>query len=294
MLKYKNFMVLALIIILATNIAGCGSQAASSVSGTTQSPPGTTSSAVTTAPQGTTPTLDAILKLVNTASVGMNTFESKSQMTMNMSLMGITVKADMTANMTVDVPGKKFFMGVATQTSGVGQASTTDNQMYLITDTLYTKTNGDSKLDPNTWYREVLAAADLTNMWKTQDVGAQIQTLLDSATLQIVGTETINGIQCYKLKVNPNMDKFMAYLAASGNDMSAMGITNASQAFKQLDVNIWVNKANYLPAKLDVVMVFTAQGMDINVTMSSTFDKVNQPVTISLPAAAQAALPMPA
>jgi hypothetical protein len=44
---------------------------------------------------------------------------------------------------------------------------------------------------------------------------------------------------------------------------------------------------------MDIALVFTAQGMDVNVTMSSTFDKVNQPVTITLPAAAQAALPKP-
>jgi len=40
-------------------------------------------------------------------------------------------------------------------------------------------------------------------------------------------------------------------------------------------------------------MAFDAQGMTLNMTTSSTFDKVNQLVSIVLPSAAQAALPMP-
>lgn len=285
---------MTVLVMLASIVAACSSnETASLPPGTAQNPQNTTTVAPTTALPASTPTPDAILKLVNTASAGMNTFESSAVMSMNMSLMDMTVKADMTANMTVDVPGKKFFMSAGSQTGGVGTPSSNSTQMYLINDTLYTKTDGDSSLDPNTWYKEVVTTADQSSMWKTEDVGGQIQILLDSATLVIVGSEDVNAEPCYKLEVNPNMDKFLAYLDATGNGMSDLGITSASQAFKQLDVNIWVAKTNYLPARVDIVMVLNAQGMDISVNMSSTYNKVNLPVTITLPAPAQNALPMP-
>jgi hypothetical protein len=293
----KRFTFLVIASILALMLASCGSSDATTPpSGNTQVP-GTSTLAPTnptTTPPATTPTPDAMLKLVNTASGAMTTFESTSHVVMDMSLMGFTMNADMSANMVVDVTGKKFFMGLTSQSSAAGQAVSMTEQMYLIDNTLYLLTNStDSGLSPTTWYKETLAGVDLTDMWKTQDVGSQIQTLLDSAALQIAGTDTINGVQCFKLKISPNMDKFLSYLSSSGNDLSTLGIDAAAQTFKQLDVNIWVNKANYLPVKMAIGMAFDAQGMTINMTTTSTFDKVNQPVTIILPSAAQAALPLP-
>jgi hypothetical protein len=229
----------------------------------------------------------------------MNTFEGAMLTTMSMSLMGMDMKINMTGTMAVDKPGKKLFTGIAGSTVGLGQTVAMNEQMYLINDTMYVKGDiQDSDLDPNTWYKEVLPAADLATMWTSQDVGSQVQILLDSATLQIVGTEDVNGISCYKLKINPNMDKLMAYLNASGNDLADVGITNAAQAFKQLDLTLWVNKTNYLPAKMDlaisIAMDSQGQSMNITMTMSQTFNKVNQPVTITLPAAAQSAVTLPA
>lgn len=296
--KYKYIGVPIIVAILAATVASCGgTNPTTTPSNNAQVPVITTSptsSATTTTPPATTPAPDAMLKLVNTASAAMSTFESTSHVVMDMSLMGFTMNADMTATMIVDVSGKKFFMGLVSQSSAAGQAVSMTEQMYLINDTLYLLTNSpDSGLSPTTWYKETLAGVDLTDMWKTQDVGSQIQTLLDSAVLQIIGTETVNGVQCFKLKITPNMDKFLSYLSASGNDLSTLGIDAAAQTFKQLNVSIWVNKANYLPVKMDIGMAFDAQGMTINMTTSSTFDKVNQPVTVTLPSVAQAALPMP-
>ncbi|APV44947.1 hypothetical protein Dform_01626 [Dehalogenimonas formicexedens] len=155
-------------------------------------------------------------------------------------------------------------------------------------------------LDPNLWYKEVLPSEDMAALWTTQNLASQIQILLDLAILQIVpGTEVINGVQCYKLKINPNMTSLMDYLSAipTGGDLADIGICNAAQAFKQLDVTIWVSTANYLPAKMDMAMsiAMDSQGQSMNITMalSQTFNRVNQPVTITLPAAAQNAVTLP-
>jgi hypothetical protein len=301
MRKPKIVTVMIGFMLIAMVASSCGGNEAVSPPPTSNNPVATTSPTTnppTTTPPPTTPAPDALLKLVNTASAGMNTFEGTMKTTMSMNLMGMDMKLDMNATMALDKPGKKLFTGLTVTTTGLGQTVSMDEQMYLINDTMYLKGSiPDSGMDPNTWYKEVLPAADLASMWTSQDIGSQIQILLDSATLQIVGTEVINGVQCYKLKINPNMDKFMFYLNASGSDLADMGITNASQAFKQLDVTIWVNTANYLPAKMDMTMSLAldsqGQSMNISMSLSQTFTKVNQPVIITLPAAAQNAVAMP-
>ena len=287
----KYFIALALIVALAVAAIGCGDNG-------TVAPPSTSSNpgvtGTTNPPPPTTPTPEAMLKSMTTASVGMNTFESKMLVKMDMTFLGTTMKIDMNTSMTVDVPGKKFYMDLTGQTVGFGETVSMVQQMYVVNDTLYIKMNDpESGLDPNAWYKTAITAVEQQEMWTSQDVGDQFQILLDAATLQILGSEAVNGVQCYKVKVTPNMDKFMAYLAASGSDIADMGITNAAQAFKQLDITFWVDKANYLPIKMDMTMNVDAQGVVVAMTFNTSFEKVNQPVTITLPAAAQAALPLP-
>jgi hypothetical protein len=298
MSKSKLFFALTVIMALAVSFSGCGGDDSGTVSppaATTQKPPaGTTAPATTpaptTPPPPTTPAADVILKAMNNASAAMNTYQSKMQTSMSMSFLGTTMKLDMSTSAVADVPGKKLFMDNTIVTTGAGATSMTQ-QMYIINDTLYMKINSaESGLDPNTWYKELMPAADQQAMWTSQDVGDQFQILLDAAVLQVVGTETVNGVQCYKLKITPNIDKFMAYLAASGSDLADMGIANPAQAFKQLDVTFWVDKSSYIPAKMDMAIGIDAQGMNITMTMAMTFEKVNQPVDITLPPAALAAV----
>jgi hypothetical protein len=293
MKKSQIIIIPAVTLALLMAFSGCGADDSGTVSppaATTQNPPAATTAPTTTPPPPTTPAPDVILKAMNNASAAMNTYQSKMLTSMNMSFLGTTIKLDMSTSAVVDVSAKKLFMDNTIVTTGVG-AMTMTQQMYIISDTLYMKVNSpESGLDPNTWYKESMPAADQLAMWTSQDVGDQFQILLDAAVLQIVGTETVNGVQCYKVKIIPNIDKFMAYLAASGSDLAEMGITNPAQAFKQLDVIFWVDKSSYVPAKVDMTIGVDAQGMNITMTMAMTCEKVNQPVDITLPAAALAAV----
>ncbi len=287
----KLFIAFTLTLVLALTIAGCGDDGTAKPGSTTNNS-GTTTTAAP--PPPTTPTPDALLKAMDTASAAMNSFESKMLVKMDMAFLGTTMKLDMNTAMIVDVPGKKFYMDLSGQMTGFGDTSPMVQQMYLLNDILYMKVNDpESGLDPNTWYKTAVTAAEQQEMWTSQDVGDQFEILLDAATLQIIGSEAANGVDCYKVKITPNMEKFMAYLAASGSDVADMGITNPAQAFKQLDITFWVEKTNYMPIKMDMIMAVEAQGVNLTMTFSMNFEKVNQPVTITLPTAVQAALPLP-
>jgi len=280
-MEYRKLIVSLLVVtVLVVSAAGCGGSETLSPGPTGGSP-----AVTTTPPPPTTPPPDVILKSMTASSAGMNTYEGKLLSTMAMSLAGMNMNFDISASMAVDMPGKKTF--VTMTTAGV------TTQMYVINDTEYIMVNvPDGELQANVWYKLVLPAADLQDMWLSQDMGDQFQILFDQATLSILGAEAVAGIQCYKVKVTPDINKFMTYLDASGSNLADMGITNPAQVFKQIDVTLWVDKTSFMPAKMDMTMVADTQGMTLNMTMSMTFEKVNQPINIALPAAAQTALPL--
>lgn len=297
MKKSQIIKIPAVTLALLMAFSGCGGDDSGTVSPpavTTQNPPAATT-APTTTPPPTTPAPETMLKSITTASAGIKTLESKSTGVMTMSLLGQTIKLDMTGNLVADVPNKKFFMDIKTQTTMVGQPNVTSNQqMYLVNDTMYLMLDtADAGLTANTWYKEVLPATDQQSMLLTADYAGQLQVLLDSATLQVQGAETVSGVQCYKVKITPNAAKFISFLTASGNDLGEIGIADAAQALKQLDVTFWVDKNSFMPVKTEIVFAVESQGMAISMTMTDNYDKVNQAVTITLPAAAQSALPIP-
>jgi hypothetical protein len=236
-----------------------------------------------------------MLKSITSALAGIKTLESKSTAVMTMAFLGQTIKLDMTASLVADVSGKRFFLDIKTQSSPTGQPSVTLNeQMYFINDTLYMMADtAAAGLAANTWYKQVLSAADQQSMLLTADSGGQLQMLLDLATLQVQGAETANGVQCFKVKITPTTAKFISFLTASGNDLGELGIADPVQALKQLDVTLWVDKTSFTPVKTELSFTVESQGLLISMTTTENIEKVNQPVTITLPAAAQSALPIP-
>ncbi|MEN8614618.1 DUF6612 family protein [Dehalogenimonas sp. THU2] len=274
------------ILALILMAAGCGEPA---VTNPTNNPGNTTPPVTTQAP----PVPAVLLASMDTAAGAMNSYKSEMKMGMTMSFLGTQFQMDMTTSMAVDVSGKKLFMDIKGEAIGL-DAGSYSQQMYLVNDTMYMLVaDPESGLDPNTWYKFVMPESEQQEMWTSQDVGDQLQILMDLAALELLGTETIDGNLCYKVKIVPNTQKFMEYLAVSGDDLADMGITDATQAFKQLDVTFWVNTATYLPAKMDMTMAIDTQGVVVTMLMSATYEDVNQPVNITLPAAAQTAIELP-
>ena len=297
MKKSQIIIIPTVTLALLMAFSGCGGDDSGTVTppaATTQNPPAATT-APTTTPPPTTPAPETMLKSIATASAGIKTLESKSTAVMTTSFLGQTIKADMTVSLVADILGRKFSLDIKTLLTPAGQPAVTVNEQgYFISDTWYMMADtAAAGLAANTWYKQILSAAEQQTMILNADSGGQLQMLLDLATLQVQGAETVSGIQCYKVRIIPNTAKFIAFLTAAGNDLGELGITDPVQALKQLDVTLWVDKTSFTPAKTELTFTVESQGLLISMTTTENFEKVNQPVTVTLPAAAQSALPIP-
>lgn len=168
---------------------------------------------------------------------------------------------------------------------------------YLVNDIIYMKTDGN-------WTQMKLPMADL---WTVQDKARQQLELLNQSNITLLGMETVEGQECYKVKLSPDM---VAYSKAISEQMNGFpGNINLSQLYRNstMQITYWIGKENYLLKKTQVnlAMKMTPQSLGVipkgpekqeirqlsNTTL--TFLEYNRPVNIKLPAQAKAAKLLP-
>ncbi len=87
--------------------------------------------------------------------------------------------------------------------------------------------------------------------------------------------ESVGGINCYKIDITPSYDAVIDAL-----NMTMTG----TKKIKEFSCTIWIADDTYYPAKLSTNMTIT-DGSTISVIF--TYSDINQPVNLTLPAAAQ-------
>ena len=137
-----------------------------------------------------------------------------------------------------------------------------------------------------------------------QDQVSQLTALMKTAiTSTLQGSETVNGIDCYALKVDPDMTALWKWLSSqqggsltSGIDFSKVDI---SKIIKDFGLKYWVAKKGYQIVKVeaqinmnidasDLGADFGASGsMTMLMNMDMTLSEFNKAVSIVLPAEAQ-------
>jgi hypothetical protein len=199
--------------------------------------------------------------------------------------------ADMEAVLEYDTAGKRMKSVMTANVMGQEQATET----YLINGTQYIKMASPMSSQP-TWFKMETGAKVIDP--SQMDV-ANLMGLVDG---ELLGEETLNGKQVYKLSVKPDvrglMDEFIA-----GQDLP--GVTPGQidevmgqivDSIKKLDATAWVLKDSYVLVRvkgsvsieMDIGKAYGVQGMgtmvmDGDFTVDLDFDK---PVNIQLPAEA--------
>lgn len=90
---------------------------------------------------------------------------------------------------------------------------------------------------------EIKAALQSAN---STDVEKQLDKLIDSADIKLLGTEKISGIDAYKLDVKPKSD------AATRLDIPQMYQMQAGLLIKDLHAVLWVDQVRWVPLKMTV------------------------------------------
>lgn len=115
----------------------------------------------------------------------------------------------------------------------------------------------------------------------------QVNTLYDFVQANYMGTETVGGIECYKLEVEPDLIQVLKWFTGE-TDMEELDPSiDVSEMVSELSVTVWIAAdTNYIvktvigaTLTVDLEYMVMSLGQSISVTRS----QFNQPVAIDLP-----------
>ncbi|TRZ68051.1 MAG: hypothetical protein D4Q77_01970 [Methanothrix sp.] len=191
----------------------------------------------------------------------------------------------------------KLFM-VTTSKVGAAENVTMGVEMYMLEDALYMKIDGNwtkmTRLLPE-------GMLDQQNQLKMQ------MEMLNNSVVELEGSEMIDGLDTYVLKVVPDMDAFSATMDKQMGSMSIVGM-NLTDLYSsaEMEWTTWLSKDSYLPLKIQVntKMKMTPGMIGLPVEDVGDFDMLvesdsmvlyhdyNLPVVIELPHEAKNATDM--
>jgi hypothetical protein len=173
-------------------------------------------------------------------------------------------------------------------------------EMYVVDEWLYMKMSIPEIGEE--WVKMELTPA----MWQTQQQIEQTMDLLQTATeVKFLGSEAVDGVQCYVFDIIPDMEELAEYL---GQQQSMLGvgldIESLAELFANMSVSIreWVAQDSLFLTKSTAEFLIEVTPADVGAAPED-FDKMtmdlstvmmvygyNQPVSIELPAEALEAL----
>jgi hypothetical protein len=232
-------------------------------------------------PNGAGMTASEIMENANTAA---NTeFDTyRFIMTMIMTIMGEEVTMDATG--AVDNVNQEMYMNMEMDMGELGDMT---SDVYIVDDWMYMTMD---MLGMNTgWFKTPLTE----DMWEEQDLGGQQFDLLEeSVTVELLGIETVSGIECYKVSVNPDMNELWNWaMSQEGMDDMDMGY-DVEEMIDDFTLIAWVAKDTFYTVKTYIDMTMTVEGETTSMIMTMTLYAFNNPVYISLPAEAADAVEM--
>ena len=140
---------------------------------------------------------------------------------------------------------------------------------------------------------------DLTDeMWAAQSQISSLTGFLNNPiSLALVGSENVNGTDCYILSINPDANSLTSWMQGQMQSEQAnvnLNSTDLSQILQDFTVKEWIAKDSYLPVKQQIGVNLntsaiqttgSADGtqMNINMNVTLTYSDYGKPVSIQLP-----------
>ena len=170
-------------------------------------------------------------------------------------------------------------------------------ETYMIGNEIYTSAGAD-------WVK-VVSEEDI---WAEdgQLVGpGQVVNLLNDMGSELIGSAVVDGKDTYEIRIIPNIEMMIQQLQTIQppgleplEPLSAAGIQEVKDAVEDMSAKVWVDKASNLPVKVELKIDFVFKNIDVELGRVADLDvslyflinnDFESPVTITLPAAAQAA-----
>ena len=253
---------------------------------------------------------------VLTNATEIDTYKFDMNVTMKMLLSNETNSTEMATvsngRGVLDVTDKKMKLNMNTS---MESSETTEvpgpmeMEMYLINNTRYTKMDlGIPELPPQ--WTKMEMPEDYEEFLAYQNQLEQQMGLLNISEVELLADEELNGVDCYVLKIVPDMDKFWNSTMAAVMDRSTQGLApglGLRKILESMSTEEWIAKDTMYPMKTQraVRLVVSSDDLPVPYNMVEEFTMTadeevellfydyNQPVSIELPEAAEAAVVPP-
>ncbi len=231
---------------------------------------------------------------------------------------------DMTMGMAGEAEGEAFEMTIVTDSSGAFDLANRQMRMDM---TMSIVVPGEDEVDieielylidstgyimmdvPGTgpvWEKEELSEADWEETVEMLSLAEPQIEILETAEVEVIGSEIIGGIDCYVVEITPDMEQFWETVMqqATLGFVEEMGLPMITEEILDevsysFSAKQWIAKDTYLLMKVETDMVIEltpeAMGspegegeMTIDVAISMLAYNYNQPVSIELPPEAEA------
>ena len=176
-----------------------------------------------------------------------------------------------------------------------GNATAMAIDEYLINDTVYLRLDGN-------WTSLQIPFSE--DVWSQQNTIEQQVEMFNSSNITLLGSEVVEGLDCYKLKADIDMQSFASQLSQNNSYLPLQPI-NFSQLFNNatLGAYYWITKDTHLLKKSEVSESFVILPQDlglpptgpenlemhVHADISMIFDGFNESIKIELPAEAKTA-----
>ncbi|HID44052.1 MAG TPA: hypothetical protein EYP30_09855 [Archaeoglobaceae archaeon] len=257
---------------------------------------------------------EELKQMITETAEKVDTYKLDMNMEMKTVMSNETESIEMTTfisgNGAVDQENRKMMMKLTTSLSGLEEKESfeTEMEMYYIESEMYMKMDMGVPEFPARWMKMKMPEEN----WESQNQLDQQLELLNVSEIEILGSEEIDGIECYVLKITPDMEKLWEVITnrpGINEQMKELNDFDLGDIVKETYVKYWITKDTKFPIKTLTRMKMeltpeimstsdaNVSGFQPSMTMDSEIEikyyDYNEPVEIELPEEARNATEFP-
>jgi len=215
----------------------------------------------------------------------------------------IAANMEMDASGVLDIENNQLQMAMNLALTGEEDMEV-EAEMYLVDNTFYILTDMLG-MGPMWMKLEMSEMEELPEEYLEQaDLLELPIELLEAFEVEVTGSEKVDGIECYVLEINPDMEQLWQMFETTELEMADIPEDfegHLDEMFRSFSVRQWIAKDTYLLTKqeIEMTMEFTPETMGfpeeegeaaIDLFITLLFYDYNQPVSIELPPGAEDAM----
>jgi hypothetical protein len=117
------------------------------------------------------------------------------------------------------------------------------------------------------------------NLWGAGAINVDIS---EANNITVIGTENVDGIECYVLEIKTDRDKAFTLLAKQAGILGLVGL-EVSDKIKSIESTEWIEKDSMLPRKIISKIVLGDEQNTMNVEITAHLANYGKPVDIEPP-----------